>query len=427
MRMEYLKDIMGVDAEDIVNESVELLTERQWENITAYGIKANLEVSLFNKDTKLLQFRENPNYNGNLQLIMPIRVRRDLSLRNAQDCIGSMITTTYNEPRNITPDGKHAVDFIKESSSKKWITANEVARDETNKIINTIFEKFDRSGFSYESMQLFSRMEDALDCIKCNIGERISDYVAYRLNDIFELDKKKFIEGQKTSKVVNRILNMSRNYQEYYNDLFTQFGNFVNTHEVDAYFVVSLNFLDYLRMSDGVSWSSCHTTDFKNTRQMPHSYQGAFVQGCLSYANDEVSMVAYIIEAKGADPAHPDRTPKLSRCMFHVSNDLKQIIQGRVYPYGRDDSSCTDIYNVYYTNFMKIMGLNEDEYRCIGSSTENAIITTRGANYRDYYEYSDPRLFLANGKSNDRMYIGYEAFSCSDGEELDIDDHDTII
>ena len=427
MRIDDLKNIMGVDAEDIIEESVNLLIEREWEDITHYGVKANLETSLYNKDEKLMRFKDNPYYNGNLQLVMPIKVIRNVSFHDAKYCIADMMNKLDDEPRDTTPDGKYPIDFVKEGSAKKWITVDDVMSDETNKITKTIFEKFDRNCRSYESMTLFSRMEMALDCIKCNISERLSEYVANRLNEIFDLTKKKFIAGQKTSKAVNRILNMSRNYLQYYNDLFTRFGNSINPYETDAYFVVSINFLDYLRMSDGVSWSSCHTTDYHNTRQMPHSYQGAFVQGALSYANDNTSIVAYVIEAKGADTKHPDRTPKIHRCMFHAFDDFSQFIQGRVYPNGREDNSCTDIYNFYYDNFMKIMGLNKDEYTCIGRSDENASVTTCGANYRDYYEYPDPRLFVANGKQNKKMYIGYAAYSCADGEELDIDEHDTIV
>ena len=427
MRMENLKSIMGVDTEDIVKESVDLLTSREWD-VTPLGVKTNLETSLFNKDKKLLAFRENPYYNGNLQLVMPMRVRRNTSFIDAKGCINEMIDGVYNEPRDITPDGKCASDFIKEAPGKKWVTVNEIEIiNATQAITKTLFEKFDRNCLSYESKQLFNRMENALDTIKCNMDERISEFVANRLNEIFELEKKKFVAGQKTSKVVNRILNMSRNYQEYYNDLFTRFGNYVNSYETDGYFVVSLNFLDYLRMSDGVSWSSCHTTDWKNTRRLPNSYHGAFVQGSLSYANDGVSMVAYIIEAKGADATHPDRTYKINRCMFHVSDDFKQIIQGRVYPNGREDSSCMGIYDMYFDNFLKIMGLNKDDYHYVGRACDDAIINTCGANYQDYFEYSDPRLFLADGKENARMFIGYEAYSCNTGEELDGDAHDTIV
>ena len=427
MRMDELKDIMGVDAKDIVRESFDLLTAREWDGVTEEGIAANLETSLYMKNPKLMRFKENPWYNGNLQLVMPIKVKRDVSFSSAKRCLNSMIDNMFDEPKSATPEGKYPSDFIEEMAGSKVISFDEIKNGYTKAIISKLHEEFDGDLCSRRTQTLIDKMIHAIDIVKNNIDERISVEQAEALNEWFELDKKKFIAGQKTSKVVKRILDMSNNYMEYYNDLFTTFGNAINQYESDGYFVVSLNFLDYLRMSDGVSWSSCQTTDYHNTRHMSNHYHGAYVQGCLSYANDGVSMVTYVIDAKGADPNHPDRTYKINRCMFHVSDDFKQIIQGRVYPNGRDDSSCTNVYDTYFDNFLKIMGLNKSDYYLVGRADENCNVRDCGSNYRDYYEYSDPRLFLANGKSNDIMKIGNIGYSCADGDELDTDLHHTII
>ena len=427
MQLINLENIAGVSADSIAIEACELLKSREWDNITVNGIKKNLELSLYRKDSKILNMIKNPNYNGNLQLVMPIKINRTLSSNEAKGILILLRETVSRENNNIDLNGKSFFGHIEECAAKKVLTVDELTSNPCADLMHILHCEFDEWGKSLLSSDLHSRMSRALRIMQgCLSSDRVSDRLAAELNEILGLDKKKVIAGQKITKVVSRILNMSRNYMEFYNTNFTRFADLMSENEVNAYFVVSLNFLDYLRMSDGKSWASCHTTDYHNTRRMDNHYSGAYCQGCLSYANDGVSYVTYIVEAKDVpDIKHIDRIPKLYRCMFHVSDDMKQIIQGRVYPQGSDGN--VNLYDTFWDRFTQIMGLNKDEYNCVGRSSSNAYVRSDGANYRDYYEYNDPRLFLANGRMNTEMIIGSIGYSCADGYELDVSDTNTIV
>ena len=423
MRLENLESIAGVSADAIASEAKELLDAREWNNVTEDGIKRNLTLSLYNKDLKICQMVNSKYYNKNLQLVMPIMMKREASISDAQRIIKDMVYQCDCEDMTHTLDGLSIDDYVSKIEGKAVLSPDEVNETLFRDICQLLRDKFSNCCYAKDTMKLYDMVEKCLKKIRYSLEERISPSLADDLNEILNLDKKKITAGQKTSKVVNRILQMLPTFDNY-NKKFTSFADLINANMSECYFVVSLNFMDYLRMSDGTSWASCHTTDYHNTRGMDNHYSGAYCQGCLSYANDGVSYVTYIILKDKVDPNHPDRTPKLYRCMFHVSDDKKTIIQGRVYPQGND--GCMNIYDFFWENFKKIMEFS-DEYYCVGQSSECAEVESPGANYKDYYEYNSCRLFNAKGTDNRQMTIGSIAYSCADGYELDVDEESTIV
>ena len=118
MRLNNLKEVMGVSADDILDESVDLLIDREWNGITRDGVKVNLEESLYHKDGIMMQMRTNPYYNGNLQLIMPIKIKRSISISGAKDCLYNMDNTICNLDTRRDLNGKTALDIINESNCK---------------------------------------------------------------------------------------------------------------------------------------------------------------------------------------------------------------------------------------------------------------------------------------------------------------------
>lgn len=86
-------------------------------------------------------------------------------------------------------------------------------------------------------------------------------------------------------------------------------------------FVVSLNICDFVTMSHGNSWSSCHS--FRN--------RGSWHAGCLSYANDDVTVITY-----GLDKNCPDndyyKNDKIFRQLFMINKEHTEYVQSRMYP-----------------------------------------------------------------------------------------------
>lgn len=139
--------------------------------------------------------------------------------------------------------------------------------------------------------------------------------------------------GQKTSRVVNKIYkflkgNEAPDFEKY----FAILADSLNPLTVDRTSVLSVNFMDYMTMSNGNSWSSCHgITPNAN-------YGGCYKAGCLSYANDAETLIFYTIE-KGVSDRH-FAEKKITRQVFFW--DRPVLVQERLYPQCNDGLSGTD-------------------------------------------------------------------------------------
>ena len=109
------------------------------------------------------------------------------------------------------------------------------------------------------------------------------------LNDIFP-DLKIHI-GQKASRVVNKLMKiLGIDKHPEYNKCFAALADACNPLTVNRTSILSVNWLDFMTMSNGNSWSSCHGIT------PTAAYSGCYKAGCLSYGNDNVSLIFYTIE-----------------------------------------------------------------------------------------------------------------------------------
>ena len=104
--------------------------------------------------------------------------------------------------------------------------------------------------------------------------------------------------GQKANRVVNKIMKyLGYDKHPDYNKEYAKYADSMSPMTIKRHTILSLNPIDYLKMSFGNSWASCHTIDQKNKRDMPNSYQGAYCSGTISYMLDGTSMVFYTVDA----------------------------------------------------------------------------------------------------------------------------------
>lgn len=260
-----------------------------------------------------------------------------------------------------------------------------------------------------------------------------------------KINKARFSKGQKTSKAVSKFFSLMDDYFVKYKDIqdevwFDQSGNVhtrqkdkgwnyhfsayadgINPIKVKRYTFISINPLDYLTMSFGNGWSSCHTIDHNNNRSNNggHTYQGCYQSGTLSYMLDGSSIVMYTTK-DDIDVTRPWEADKLNRCMFHLGEE--KFVQGRTYPDGRDNkndeeavtiassfrnifqrviSECWDVSNLW------IIKRNNDDYTM-----------SYGTHYRDYLCYSDTCTSLLKGSTNTTaVRIGHNPICPVCGEE----------
>jgi len=162
----------------------------------------------------------------------------------------------------------------------------------------------------------------------------------YPINNINELcknfselglEKFKVHMNQKRSRVVGKFCRMFGVDQcEGYEQEFAKFGDALNPLKVSRYTVISVNPADFVMMSNGTSWRSCHNPD-------KETYSGCNCSGGISHALDTSSIIMYTV--------HPDyegdlqMAPKVDRCVFFVDEKHNHFVQSKVYPDGSQQKS----------------------------------------------------------------------------------------
>jgi hypothetical protein len=236
------------------------------------------------------------------------------------------------------------------------------------------------------------------------VNRTISDELAQRIDKV--LPQIHPHAGQKMSRVVNKIctyLNYSKHPD--YNKEFAKFADGLNPLTIKRHTILSINPLDYLTMSFGNSWASCHTIDKENRRGMPNSYSGQYSSGTISYMLDGSSMVFYTVDTK-YDSDDYWTQPKINRQMFHYGED--KLVQGRLYPQSNDDNDDGG-YAQYRNIVQEIISIIFDFPNLWvlqkGCCASNKFIYSYGTHYRDYSHFDNCSLSKIKDKNNDKCFI----------------------
>lgn len=96
-------------------------------------------------------------------------------------------------------------------------------------------------------------------------------------------------------------------------------------------FVLSANPADYVLMSYGNSWSSCHIVNPSIIKGKGSTFEGAWRAGTLSYMLDEQSLISYIVPA-GTPDEKIFLVPKHNRQVFFINAETPAYLQSRMYP-----------------------------------------------------------------------------------------------
>ena len=207
--------------------------------------------------------------------------------------------------------------------------------------------------------------------------------------------------GQKTSRVVNKLCcYLGYDKVEGYNREFAKYADSLSPLIIKRHTILSINPLDYLTMSFGNSWASCHTIDKENRRGMPNDYSGCYSSGTISYMLDPSSMVLYTVDASYEGDEYWNE-PKINRQMFHYGNE--KLVQGRLYPQDNDGNG--DVYTPYRNIVQNIMATIFDfpNLWTISKGTDHAsrYVNSYGTHYRDYAYYDNCSLSRVKGSTNE--------------------------
>lgn len=238
--------------------------------------------------------------------------------------------------------------------------------------------------------------------------------------------------GAKTSKVINRICrDFGLTAHEDYNREYGKFADAINPTEITRWTILSVNPIDFLMMSNGNSWKSCHWID-KTYRGVGRGYGGCYSSGTLSYAEDEVSIVLYTVDGSYKGTEY-ELQPKIHRQMFHYYKGI--LIQGRLYPNDQEGSGTQDTQETLdlYKQFREIaqrvisecFGLPNLWKNKKGTSECGKVSLSEGTHYHDYLHYSNCNVSYNKSMYGDdsapaiRMTIGHAPICPVCGEEHD--------
>lgn len=275
-----------------------------------------------------------------------------------------------------------------------------------------IRERARREGCTYLPDRLFNFLNN-LERIETR---NIDDDTANRINEM--LPNIRAHDGEKTSRVMNRIFTyMNYTQDSDYNRQFARYADALSPMIIKRHTVLSLNPLDYLTMSFGNSWSSCHTIDTENKRKMPNGYSGMHATGTMSYMLDPSSMVFYTVDSN-YDGSEFWNEPKIQRQMFHYGED--KLVQGRLYPQDNDDGAPE--YKMYRTIVQEIMATIFDFPNLwkteSGTTAASRYITSNGTHYPDYRNFSNCTLSKRIGKENTNCFtVGAKPVCIHCGDE----------
>jgi hypothetical protein len=302
-------------------------------------------------------------------------------------------------------------------------------KDDLAKLRLYIDKKISEYGVGYNPIAT-----TALDAISESAAREISEEEAERINKIGYY--KEIHSGMKRSRVINNIFKEfpvgddykfdatglvdphedgDRNYDSY-NKRFAVVADDTNPLKIKRITVLSANICDFLLMSNGNSWSSCH---FINSSG---AYQGCYKAGTLSYANDGTSMIFYTLpESYAGDEWFMEK--KITRQLFFYENGL--LLQSRLYPKGGDSTS--ENYRDYRAVVQDIMSTcleMPNLWKKVDCDWDELITTHDNSfHYRDYYEFPNECVFTYNkemeSKINLGLYIGGDSYCVDCGDLMD--------
>lgn len=393
------------------------------------GIEKWFEEWNRNKQPLMEMLSKMDGYNGNGQVVIDHPMERENSADEVRKIVDSFLTDISAKCKVIqkkNADGKTMKQIVRENSKDQ----PDIIK--TNKLVGMKFrvpdfmKDFDNDGNYIPSVEAYHNLCNAMNIMRYQYSPKLSKETADKINEIYP--KIRATEGQKTSRLFNKIFtNIGLAEQEagsVYQRKFSDYANAVSGLKRQMVFIISVNANDFLRMSFGNSWSSCHTIDRSNRRRMPSGYSGMHCGGTASYMMDGATIITYVLPKEeylhGATviggesytyKEHPELCDKTYRNLYFW-NGHGVLIQSRVYPQGNDGA--TDLYKefriIVEDAIAKAYGV-DSKWKAEGLGNTRNYITSYGVHYPDYsYDHMNPKRVTLKDvyDGNDCFTIGHD-------------------
>ena len=362
------------DTDKLVDDIMKLLNKCNFRH-TEHGICTMLDTYFTNKEPLIKLLQKSNNYAGDMRIVAEKEFERDNNRNNIANEVCWFCSNTKADlvvKKREDEFGKTLQDYL--TTGVTHLKASELEDikllkkfAEINK--NTI--KYDSNGFTKESCTKYNNFCNVLRVFESIYESNLS---IANVNAILTKDSTlKVASGMKTSRAFNHVCNVyGVDKAPEYNKVFAKYADLVSGLKRKLKFVISVNPYDYLTMSFGNSWTSCH--NIKN--------HGGWCGGTMSYMLDSTSIITYCVGKD--DNVQTDN--KIYRTMFAYGNNV--LLQSRVYPQGNDGNK--DLYKVFRTlvqaELTELLSLEKNKwYVSTGGQACREATTSYGVHYKDYF------------------------------------------
>ena len=221
--------------------------------------------------------------------------------------------------------------------------------------------------------------------------------------------------GAKFTRVINALMHALVPYggpqiNGQYEKEFAKFSDAMKTNKEKRRFVLSIHPADYLRMSCGNTWTSCHYLDAEDDSKC---YQA----GTISYMLDSCSMVGYVVRKDCTTKFWED--DKIFRQMYMYNG--VELLKSRLYP----DHEKDGIYGKAFCECVKKILKVPDDWQitaCADTPTmrehslSSAYPDFKYSNYNTY-SFVDPKYYTAAELIINKTLIGAPPICPLCGEE----------
>ena len=223
----------------------------------------------------------------------------------------------------------------------------------------------------------------------------------------------KYHPGAKVTRFLRSVFDgvkMGEVYDAYEQD-YAALSDAASPSEHKRTLVISLNIMDFMTMSNGNSWTSCHNV----------VERGCYHGGTLSYALDGVTAILYTLNPDVDTTQQIWEIPKINRQLFMLGDTF--VIESRLYPAsGNDgnpsvrDMSLKKVHSEFVQKFYsEVTGKHFRSLGVVHSIINNREIS-HGLHYRDY-EYSRYKCTAleSDDYTNEVLNIGAESYDLVTG------------
>lgn len=402
------------NTDKLVDDIMELLIENG-HRCSKHGVCVLLDTYFTNKEPLIKLFMTSKHYIGDMRIAVEKEFDRTIDVDQICEffCYIDKKLHTDEMLEFKDSEGKTMFDYLQ--TGKKVLTIAELPDANSKEKKLAKMQRFNADNGStkdsYEKLLIFDRYMNYFKNTPQSIMP--TDYQPTEKTPLLK-------EGTKMSRAFNKVCTyygVDKLHPETvdgktvypYNKVFAEYADMVSDLKRKMQFIISLNPLDYLTMSNGVNWKSCHNI-----------LDGYYKAGTISYMLDTTSIITFVVQGIN-DDIH--KIPKVYRQMYHYKDNL--FVQSRLYPQGNDGA--TDLYEKFrgfmIKEFSNLLGVNGEWTYKNGPFYCTNHINSLGKHYRDYKYNGDTGIFYPTSKESDiqnlKMTVGYETICANCGHAFD--------